>query len=131
MKSWMLWGVAAHLVVAGWHGFTHQVVPVPLTSTQTAFVLVVIMASPLIGAGLSIWRNARVGALIILASMTASLFFGLTYHFVVVSPDNIWCVPPGPWRPWFISSAILVAVSEAAVALLAALHFRQLTGGSS
>jgi hypothetical protein len=44
--------------------------------------------------------------------MGASFVFGVAYHYVVASPDNIAAVPPGPWQGHFIHSALAVLISE-------------------
>jgi hypothetical protein len=49
--------------------------------------------------------------------MAAALLFGLTNHFVVSSPDHVDHVA-AQWRPLFISTAIALAVTEAAGAIL-------------
>lgn len=105
--------VLAHFFIAGWHGFTHQLVPVPLDTFQTVFVVVVIITLPLIDAVLCYSRLALAGALLVVAAMTISLTFGVIYHFVVVTVDNVWCVPDWPWRASFLASAVLVGLSEA------------------
>jgi len=113
MKKLLLLAVVVHFLVAGWHGASHQMLPVPLSALQTAFVAIVIIALPLVGAALTYSRYLLPGAAIVFASMLASLVFGLVNHFIVVSPDNVWCIPQAPWRASFISSAVVVAASEA------------------
>lgn len=113
-------GVVAHAAVAGWHGAAHTFVPVPLTPMQQAFVGVVIMLLPLVGAGL-LWTRWRVAAAaLITVTMLASLLFGIINHFVLDSPDHVLSVPHHDWQHGFVLSAALVAVSEAVGAVLAA-----------
>lgn len=126
MKKLMLFAVILHFIIAGWHGVSHQMVPVPLSAAQTAFVVIVIIGLPLLGAAMSFSRLALPGAVLVLASMLGSLAFGVINHFVLVSADNVWCLPPVPWRMSFLSSAVMVAASEAIGVICAALVCRQL-----
>lgn len=127
MKNLMLLAVILHFIIAGWHGASHQMVPVPLSVAQTAFVAIVIIGLPLLGAAMSYSRLALPGAVLVLVSMLGSLAFGAIHHFVLVSTDNIWCLPQVPWRMSFISSAVLVAASEAFGVISAALLCRELS----
>ena len=52
------------------------------------------------------------------ASMAGSLAFGLLYHFLVPGPDNVFTQPPGPWRAAFVVTAVLLALLQAAGALV-------------
>jgi hypothetical protein len=101
-------------------------VPVPLSAMQTAFVAIVIVALPLVGAALSYTRFRVQGAALVAASLFASLVFGLVYHFIIMSPDHVSQVPSGPWRSSFVWSAVLVALSEAVGAVVGALEYRRL-----
>ncbi len=112
MRKLLIAAVVLHFIIANWHGATHQLVPVPLTAWQTAFVIIVITALPIIGAVLSFTRRQLLGARVIFWSMIASALFGLIYHFIVTSVDNVWCVPDGPLRTQFIISAVLVGLCE-------------------
>jgi predicted permease len=114
MRKTLLIAVLIHFVIAGWHGFTHEKVPVLLNPAQTAFVAIVIVILPLLGAALTFTKYQRQGAIIVFASMLASVIFGLIYHFVHISPDHVSQVAPGPWQTQFIVSAILVLIAEVA-----------------
>ena len=85
------------------------------------------MALPLLGAALSFSRRALQGAVLVMVSMLASLAFGVINHFVLISPDNIGCLPAVPGRMSFVVSACLVAASEAFGVVCAALACRQLS----
>lgn len=113
MRKGLLLVVIAHALVAGWHGLTHLKVPVDLSPSQGSFVAIVVMLLPLLGAALSFSRFRAQGAAFVCLSMGASLAFGIIYHYVVASPDNIALVPPGPWQGHFIHSALAVLISEA------------------
>lgn len=104
--------VALHAAIGLWHGAAHTHVPVPLTGAQQAFIGVIIMLLPVVGACLlwSRWRNAAAG--LITLTMLASLLFGFFNHFVLDSVDNVISVPEHPWRHGFVVSAATIAVSE-------------------
>jgi hypothetical protein len=122
-KSWRIWLAAAvllHAVVATWHGAAHMQVPVPLTTLQTAFVGIVITLAPLVGMAMLWTSRRREGAVVIAVSMFASLIFGVVNHFVLHSPDNVLELPEHAWRHSFVLSAVLVAVTETAGAVLGA-----------
>jgi len=114
--------VIIHCVVALWHGAAHVSIPVPLTGTQMAFVAIVIIVLPLVGAGL-LWSNQKVlAAWLIALTMLASLLFGLINHFMLDSPDYVMAVPEHAWRYTFVLSAALVAVTESIGAVLGAVE---------
>ena len=73
----------AHAIVAIWHGAVHLLGPTPLTPLQVAFVTVVIILVPFVGAGLLWTTHMREAALVIASSMFASLLFGFMNHFVL------------------------------------------------
>src|SRR5215468_6567835 len=101
IKPAIVVSVLLHLAVVIWHGQAHRAVPVELTSLQMAFVLIVILVMPIVGAGLIWTRFERAGAWIVTLSMLASLLFGVIHHFIVMSPDNIAEVPQHAWHGSF------------------------------
>ena len=122
MSLALIAAVVVHFLVAGFHGLAHQLVPVPLAPWQMAFVALVIVAAPPAGAWLVRQPASRVlGAAVVTLSMAASLAFGIVHHFVLVSPDNVWCVPDGPWQASFVRSAWAVAATEVAGTVAGAL----------
>jgi hypothetical protein len=108
--------VVLHLVVTLAHGWAHNAAAVPLGWLSLAFVVVVIQAAPLIGLAW-MWTNPLAGARLIGLAMSASLLFGLINHFVIASPDHVNRVT-AQWRALFVSTAILLALTEAAGAIL-------------
>lgn len=101
-----------HCAIAMWHGSAHMSVPVALTPMQTVFVGLVIILLPL-AATVLIWTRLRkLATVLYAASMLASLLFGVINHYILISPDNVTCVPPGEFRMTFIVSAGLVTGSE-------------------
>ena len=112
-RPWLVAIVLVHAIVAGWHGFTHLKVPVPLASWQEIYVAVVILLLPIIGAGLLWTRRIVLGCWIIALSMLGALIFGFAFHYVIHSPDHVAFLAPGLWRDPFIISAALVLATEA------------------
>jgi hypothetical protein len=72
--------------------------------------LIVILAGPLVGLGLT-WFAERTGSWVIAAAMGASLVFGCVNHFVLASPDHVAHVDQ-QWRLLFAATAVLLAVVE-------------------
>jgi len=107
---WLLAAVAAHLAISVVHGAAHSNAQVPLSPASNLFVLVVILAGPLIGLAL-LWRFPATGAWVVASTMAASLVFGVLNHFVFASPDHVSHVVP-EWRTLFAATAVLLAVTE-------------------
>lgn len=108
--------VVLHLAVTLAHGWAHSAAAVPLGGVALAFVIVVIQAAPLIGLAW-MWKNSLAGARLIGLAMSASLLFGLINHFVISSPDHVNHVTPQV-RPVFVSTAIMLVLTEAAGSIL-------------
>ena len=104
--------VLAHLVISMVHGNAHQQLAVGLSSWQNIYVLTVIIIAPLIAMVLTWTRLARLGFLLLAASMAASLIFGLAYHYVVISPDHVSHLPPGDAQGLFRTTALLLVLTE-------------------
>ena len=110
---------AIHLSVVVWHGGAHSALAVTLSPLQTVFVFGVILFAPVL-ATLLLWTRLEEFALwIYVIAMTASLLFGVYYHYIGVSPDNIHYLPPtsDSARHGFTYSAAAVAVTEAVAAV--------------
>ena len=85
-----------------------------------AFIGVIIVLLPVVGACL-LWSRWRLtAAWLITLAMLASLIFGLLNHFVLDSVDNVVSVPEHEWRHGFVFSAAMVAVSETAGTVIGA-----------
>jgi hypothetical protein len=84
--------VYAHLLTNGAHGIAHLLAGIGVTTFQILFVLIDIMALPLLG--LRIFKNEqRTGALVCLAAIFASGMFGTYYHYIYVSRDHVSQIP--------------------------------------
>ena len=114
---------AIHLSVVLWHGRAHTDLAVSLSRFQYLFVFAVILIAPLV-ATLLLWTPLRGFALWIYAvAMFASLLFGVYYHYLTVSPDNVHYLPAGTdaARHRFVLSAAATAATEFIASILAAL----------
>jgi hypothetical protein len=109
--AWII--VLLHALVSTAHGFAHYGLGITLSAFQSAYVLVVISLAPLLAAGLLWARRARPGFVILVLSMAASLVFGFYWHYVAVSPDNVFHLHDGNLQTLFRSTALLLMVSEA------------------
>jgi Na+(H+)/acetate symporter ActP len=101
-------------VVAQLHGMAHDELGVGLAPWQWAFVYTVIAVAPLVALVLYWTRFASFGALLLGISMLAGMLFGIYYHFIAVSPDNVGHLPEGHGQGFFISTAVLLVPIELA-----------------
>jgi hypothetical protein len=108
--------VLTHLVISVLHGRAHAGAHVPLPFPGTLFVYLVILAAPLAGLGVWLWRP-RAGGWIVAASMGGALVFGLVNHFIMDGSDHVSHVA-AEWRPLFGVTAALLLVAEAAGAVI-------------
>ncbi len=108
--------VLIHLVIAVLHGQAHKSLGVDLAPWQWSYVYIVITAMPLVAMMLYWTPLPALGGLFLFVSMTGSLVFGVYYHFVEISPDNVNHLPEGHAQGMFIATAILLAITEAAAA---------------
>jgi hypothetical protein len=102
-----------HLLMVIAHGLSHIVNHVNQSILSYAFIIVVILATPLLALLLLSTRRLWPGTLLLTVSMLGSLLFGLVNHFMVPGTDNIAQVMPGVWQTVFLLSSILLAISEA------------------
>jgi hypothetical protein len=117
-RAVMAWIVLAHLVFTVAHGTIHAQTSIPLSPAENAFVIAVILAGPLIGLGVA-WIAVKPGSWIVAGTMLASLVFGVVKHFVLISPDHFSHVDER-WRTLFIITSVMLAVTEALGAGVAA-----------
>lgn len=126
-RVWVTIAVVAHLIVNLAHGHAHTRLGVGLNAFQTLYVFGVILIAPLVALVLSFTRLARAGAWLLLVSMLGSLIFGLLYHYVIISPDNVAYLPVGSARDLFRISAMLLFLTEAFGIIIAAVEIRRLS----
>ena len=108
--------VVLHLIVTVFHGSAHSGAAIEQAWPAMAFIFLVIIAGPLVGLALML-LNPRGGARLIGITMAASLLFGLINHFIIPGPDHVAHVAMA-WRALFGSTAVMLAVTEAAGAAL-------------
>jgi hypothetical protein len=105
--------VLLHLAVSVFHGAGHAKLNIVLSDFQFLFVVGLIFAAPVLAAIL-LWTRVRVvGAWLLLVSMAGAFVFGVYYHFIYASPDNVAMIPPGDWKLEFQITAVLLAILEA------------------
>jgi hypothetical protein len=107
--------VSIHLAVARRHGAAHNTLGVGLSAFQSSFVYGIIIVCPVIAA-IGLWTRYRVVFLwLFLICMLSSFVFGLYYHYILVSMDNVASLPPGTTQAHhqFASSAASLAWLEA------------------
>jgi hypothetical protein len=102
--------VLIHLAMSVAHGAAHSGAGVPLSPASNLFVLIVILAGPLVGLAVS-WRAERFGSLIVALAIGGALVFGLVNHFVLESPDHVSHVD-ARWRTLFATTATFLALTE-------------------
>ncbi|MFK8020887.1 MAG: hypothetical protein AB8B86_14050 [Pseudomonadales bacterium] len=113
--------VVAHLAGNVWHGDAHTALEIALPETKTAFVMLVILAAPLLGVALLWFSHPLFGYLFIALSLLGSVLFSVYHHYVMVSIDNVDYLPQGSIadHTHFIDSAEFIALSAIAGTVLA------------
>ena len=111
--------VIVHLIGNLWHGDAHTILEISLPTAKTAFVVVVILLGPIVGAVLSWTRYSILGCWIVGASMVGSVVFSVYHHYVMISIDNVEHLPPGTTEAHehFSNSAEFIAIAALAAAL--------------
>ena len=104
--------VVLHAIIAIAHGVAHYDLGVELSGFQTAYVVVVVGAAPVVAAGL-LWAGwSRLGLILLAVSMAAALVFGIYWHYVADSPDHVSQLPEGKTQDLFRVTALLLVLSE-------------------
>jgi len=99
-------------IVAQLHGMAHEQLGVGLATWQWTFVYIVIVAAPIVALVLYWTRFARFAALLLAVSMPAGMLFGIYFHFIAVSPDNVGHLPEGHGQVFFVITAIALVPIE-------------------
>ncbi len=115
--------VLVHLSISIVHGSAHQGAMVTLTTFGNIYVLVVITLAPLVAAALLFTRWAKAGAFLLAISMLGSFAFGVWYHFLSATNDNVSEVH-GPWRSTFLWTAVALALVELLGAVIGVWAFK-------
>jgi len=116
-RLWLGAVVVLHLAISFAHGMAHDGAHVPMSLVANLFIYIVILAGPLAGLVLT-WPAPALGNVVVGVTMAASLVFGIVNHFVLATPDHVSRVD-AQWRLLFASTAVLLAVTEAAACGLA------------
>jgi hypothetical protein len=111
--------VLVHTVVMLVHGAAHMRLNVELSAWANLYVLCIVGIGPI--AGLILLRSSRqrTGGAILCTTMIGALLFGLSKHFLAPGPDHVMHLQAGAWRLPFQATAVLLAVSELAGAIVA------------
>ena len=108
--AWLV--VLLHVLIATIHGIAHMKLGITLSAFQSAYVLLVITLAPIL-AGILLWaRRVRPGFVMLVLSMAGSLVFGVYWHYVAESPDNVSHLHEGTLQSLFRLTALLLVVSE-------------------
>jgi hypothetical protein len=110
--------VIANTIINGLHGIAHQQVGVSISDFQSVYVFLVTLAAPIAAAVMLLFNKPKKiqqgGAWLLLVSMLGSLLFGLVYHVLLPSSDNIFTVMHEPMPDgaafFFTSTAILLLI---------------------
>ena len=114
--------VAVHHAIAYIHGGAHTDLVIVMSAYQNAFIYFVILVVPLAGAVLIWMRWSRIGLWAVIIGMTGALVFGVTHHYMLVSPDHIAHLPAATphLHDTFIWTAGAIAILEGVCAMVAA-----------
>jgi hypothetical protein len=111
--------VIANTIINGLHGIAHQQVGVSISDFQSAYVFIATLLAPIAAAVIMLLflNKPKIllgGAWLLLVSMLASVLFGIVYHIVIPSPDNIFTVMQNPslYSVVFTSTATLLLIVE-------------------
>ena len=103
--------VVMHLAANTGHAIAHRSLGVTAPMLNTIFIILVIFTAPVIAALL--WtRHQRLGAWLLLGSMSAAALFGGYFHYVKISPDQVDHLPAGDLQPLFRLTATLLLSLE-------------------
>jgi hypothetical protein len=112
--------VLFHIIITGVHGIAHQQAGVSISDFQSVYVFLVTVAAPITAVIMLLFLNKqkiqRGGAWLLLVSMLGSLLFGLVYHILLPSSDNIFMVMQNSSLDSvvFTSTAILIVIVDGA-----------------
>lgn len=125
--------ILTHLAAATLHAAAHGVLGVRAGGVAGLLVVAAtVYLGPLVALAWLLGGRRVAGALVLAVSMGGALVYGITYHYVLRTPDHVAQVPPGVWGEVFRFSAAVIAVLEAfglaAGVLLAPSPFRRRVG---
>ena len=106
--------IAVHFAILVMHSAAHQILPVPATPAQLAFIIPVIIVAPVV-AGFMLSKFNKAGTVLFTLSMFGSLVFGVYYHFIADTIDHVAHVAhlqPAFWSQMFRLTSYLLAITE-------------------
>jgi formate-dependent nitrite reductase membrane component NrfD len=113
--------VLVHIIIDVLHGVAHQQAGISISDIQSAYVYLVTVAAPIAAAVMLFFNKPKKiqqgGAWLLFISMLGSLLFGLVYHVLLPSSDNIFTVMQEPTLDaaapfFFTSTAILLLIVD-------------------
>src|SRR5437868_3522848 len=110
--------VWAHAAVVVIHSAAHVGSGIWMAVPATVYIWLVIIIGPLAGWWLMRSERLVLGSTIVAACMTGALVFGGVNHFAWAGIDHVSTIPPGVWRVPFQVTAVLLAFTEAAGAVV-------------
>jgi len=112
--------VLIHLVGNLWHGDAHITLEIALPGYKTAFIIIVIIIAPILGAAITWTRFTLIGCWLVAISLLGSVLFSVYHHYVLISIDNVEHLPPGApeAHAHFSNSAEFIALAALAGAIL-------------
>ena len=113
-RGWAVVTVLVHAAIVLVHGAAHAVLGIAASAPASAFIILGIVAGPLLALVLMRFAGEAAGGGAVAATMAGALVFGLWNHFAVPSPDHVGHVAGGAWGRIFQATAGLLAVTEAA-----------------
>jgi len=111
--------VLVHTVIVLVHGAAHMRLNIELSAWANIYVLFIVGIGPVAGLFLLRSSRQRTGAAILFTTSIGALLFGLWKHFIAHGPDHVMRLQAGAWRLPFQATAVLLAVSESAGAIVA------------
>ena len=106
--------IAIHFAIVVMHSAAHQILPVPASPAQLAFIVPVIIVAPVV-AGFILSKFNKAGTILFTLSMFGSLVFGVYYHFIADTIDHVARVAhmqPALWSQVFRITSYLLAITE-------------------
>jgi|tagenome__1003787_1003787.scaffolds.fasta_scaffold20987668_2 hypothetical protein len=119
--------VLLHTSMMPVHGAAHMRLKIGMSTWANIYLLCIVGIGPIAGLVLLKSGRQRTGATILFTTMMSALLFGIWNHFIAHGPDHVMHVQAGAWRLPFQTTAVLLALSETAGAIVALMLLQTLT----
>lgn len=106
--------VGAHTLLVVAHAWAHTQLGIPAPLWHNIYIGVVIIAAPLVAAGLLIRGFSAAGTWLLMFAMLGAFLFGTGFHFVFHTPDHVHAQPSTSWGAFFRATAAGLALVEGA-----------------